>query len=368
MAKSNIFGNSKRFLSKLLPGRWRFGLLQWTVIHRFKAPPLVFPWNCSTMKKVLAILPEEPVEAFHQISNYIRISGLFHDASFVVFCTREVRPYFQQVHPQAAFIEYERRQRFLFSKEFDEWGKELHDEEFDLCLMLERSPDASLLYLAGKTAAAVRAGYCGAGEFPFLNLQVNPSSKQPYLADQNALMANVFGAPKAVPIGWSVSKETIDELSHMARELSISPAARLVGVDAEFLFNAFGAEWTRRLFDAFSKSGDDVFCSLIDGEPSEELSEFLTSLNIPVFSNLSASRLAAILTRCVCTVSGRSVLFELANLLCKPVVGIFEKDSCSRYCRQSASTRGITYTAQPDHATIQSIADAVHTITGAGKR
>jgi len=318
------------------------------------------------MKKVLTILPEDPIEAFHQINNFLRISALFKNASFTVFCTREVAPFFKLVHPEAVFVEYEGKSRALFSKEFDAWGREFSGEEFGLCLMLERRPDISLLYLAGKTAAPVRAGYFGAGEFPFLNMQVNPSPKRPYRADQNALMANVFGASDRIKVRWSVSKETTDEIAHMARELAVSPDARIIGVDVGLFVPAFGAEWTRQLCAALS-TNTTVTCLLVEGEPSEEVSGFCASVKSPLFSNLSASRWAAIIVRSACIISGKSVLFELANLLGKPVVGVFEKDLCDRYCRECATTWGIPLSRSPGQDTIQSIADAMRTMDGKGK-
>ena len=367
MTKSKLFGKVKRLLFLLAPQQWRLNLLQWNIKTRYKSPPLVFPWKGVAMKKVLAILPEEPVEAFHQINNYLRISALFKNATFTIFCTQKVGPYFQQVHPQATFIEYDREARGLFSGEFDAWGNEFNKEEFDVCLLLERCPDVSLLYLAGKTAAPVRAGYYGAGDYPFINMHVNPSPKRPYRAEQNALMAHVFGAPDGIKMNWSVSKETIEEIKHMARELNISPSSRIVVVDVGLFFTDFGPEWTQHLCTALKATKGYACCLYIEGEPIDALSEFVSSMQFPVFSNLTASRCAALIVRSACIISGKSVIFELSHLLQKPVIGVFEKDLLSRYCQQSVLTKGIAYSALPDKATIHSIVGLVSAMDGAEK-
>ena len=311
----------------------------------------------SAINKILAVLPEEPVEAFHQINNYLRISSFFKNAKFVIFCTREVAPFFKQIHPEASITEYDRSVRYLFSPEFNAWGKEFNREEFDVCLMLERNPDISLRYLAGKTAAAVRVGYVGAGDFPFLNMHINPSPKRPYLSDQNALMAGIMGAADRIKVRWSVSKETMEEVSHLARERAIPVSSRLGCIDVGYFYRAFGADWTCKLCAAISSKNELAWCLLTEDEPDAGLAECIGSLRLPVFSSLSASRCAALLSRSECVVSGVSVVFELANLLRIAVIGVFEKSILSRYCRESDSTRGVGYTGKPDRTTIEAIVE-----------
>jgi hypothetical protein len=80
MVKSKLFSKIKYVVFRLLPRRWREGLLRWIVKTRYKSPPLIFPWDCSAMKKVLTILPEDPIEAFHQINNLYQGSSAFFQA------------------------------------------------------------------------------------------------------------------------------------------------------------------------------------------------------------------------------------------------------------------------------------------------
>jgi hypothetical protein len=362
MEKSNFFGKTGFFLFRLLPPGWRAGLLKWIITVRYRSPSLVCPWNCASMKKILVLLPEDPVEAFHQINNYLRIAPLFKNAKVSIFCTKNVGRFFRLVHPDAEFNEYEISSRFLFSREFTAWGKIFSKEEFDLCLLLERSPDISLLFLVGKTVAPIRAGYSGAGDFPFLNIHVTPSGKRQYLADQNSIMAQIFGASERAKMHWRVSKETVDEITLMMRESNVDEATRLIGIDAGLFYTAFGFEWTRQLCNMLKAGKNRTCCLFIDGEPDSGLSEFVSSMRLPVFSNLSPSRYAALVVRCACFISGRSVFFELTNLIGKPLIGVFEKAVCSIYCKQSVSTRGITYSLTPDESTIRNIADLVDSL------
>ncbi len=366
MRKSNFFGKIKYAASKLLPGRWRFKCIQWALQTWYKPPGLIFPWN-STMKKVLVILPEDPVEAFHQITNYLQLVALFQKAAFSLLCTQKISPFFRQVHPAATIVEYEPPQRFLFSRDFDDIGKLFFREEFDLCLVLERTPDISLLFVAGKTAAPLRVGYRGAGEFPFLNMQMSPSPKRPYRADQNAIVAQAFGASGDITVRWSVSKETLEEISHMLRELNIHKASKLIGIDVELFVTAFGPDWTEQLCGKLLADKSISCYFYVDGDSDKAIQQFLTSIELPVFSGLSASRCAALITRSAGVISGRSIFFELANLLKKPVIGIFDEGQFATYCRPSLSTKAVTFSGSPDKKTVESVLSLLNNFEKAGQ-
>jgi len=70
----------------------------------------------------------------------------------------------------------------------------LRDEEFDVCIVLDEQPDASHLYLAGRTEARIRAGYGTNDDCMLLNLHVSPSLQHSYLEDRNFSLARLFGA------------------------------------------------------------------------------------------------------------------------------------------------------------------------------
>jgi len=357
----------KFFASGIMPVRWRNAMLAWVLRTWYRPPELVFPWNNHAFKKALVILPEDPVEAFHQINNYLRITGLYRNASFFLFCTAQVGAFFKNIHPGATIIEYEPSERFLFSRQFEERGKFFSREEFDLCLVLERSPDMSMLYLAGKTSALIRAGYTEAGEFPFLNMHVNLSREQRYRAEQNAIMARALGASEERTMHWSVSKETMEEISHMLQELKIPLSARLIGLDAGLFFTAFGQDWIEMLWARLRDNKVFSFYWYVAEEPDEAMSRCLASCGAPVFSNLSAPRSAALIGKSAGVVSGKSIFFELANMMRKPVIGVFEKNESALYCQVSALTTAAAYSEAPDSGVVEKIALFVHGLGAARK-
>jgi hypothetical protein len=355
MAKSKIFDKMQRFVLLAMPKQWQKGLLAWILRTWYKPPALVFPWKKQGIKKALVMLPEDPVEAFHQINNYLQIAALYRSTSFFLLCTGKVGAFFKHVHPEATIVEYDPSQRFLFSRQFSEQGRVFSREEFDLCVVLERTPELSLLFLAGKTAAPIRAGYTEAGAFPFLNMHVNPSKEQRYRTEQNCVMARALGASDGIRMNWSIAKETMEEISHMVRELHVAPSARLVGIDVGLFFSAFGPDWTEMLCNKLKENKTVSYYCYVDEEPDETISPFLSLMEIPVFSNLSPSRCAALIAKSTGIISGRSVFFELANALKKPIIGVFEETECAAYCQGSVLTKAITYSTAPDSSVIEKI-------------
>jgi ADP-heptose:LPS heptosyltransferase len=362
MGKSNFLDKTLNFLFTLLSRDKRAGLLRWIIRTSYKPPSLVFPWNLAEMKKALFILPEETVDAFHQINNYLRLLSLLKTAKVTIVCTKEIGPFFKLIYPDAVFIEYEKSSRFVFSREFREIGKMVSEEDFDICFLLERNPDMTLLFLAGKTASPVRAGYGNAGNFPFLNMHVNPSDKNVYLASSNAVMAQTFGAPERATVRIGVARETMDEIHIMTGEMQIPRNAVIVGIDAAFLVKSFGIVWTERLCSKISENKNRKCCLLIIGEAGGQVSEFISSAGLPVFPNLSPSRCAALIMRCTCIVSGRSAIFELANMMGRPAIGIFEKELSPTYFKQTATAHGRILSGEPDEDDIISVAELIDTV------
>jgi hypothetical protein len=238
--------------------------------------------------------------------------------------------------------------------------------------MFDHRPHIALLYLCGLSAASVRIGFAdidgGADAHPFLNLQIRPSSKHAYSTDQGLLLAAVLGAPARKKIRWTVSKDAVAEVNLLLREMKLDPSSRLIGVDAAYFLRIFGAQWTQSLIDKLKdlsrdseKSEPGQFrraCYFFSyEEPDEKASEWLGKHNIPVFSNLPASRCAALVCKSEFIIAGATVLFELADVLHRPVIGILTESQSDAYCRESETMLVLRY-ADAKHPD-QDIIDAV---------
>jgi ADP-heptose:LPS heptosyltransferase len=354
MRKSKLFGSFKSFLSSFLPVSARMSLLKWNVARKYRAPQLEFPYACGPLPRILVILPEDPLAALHQVSCLVSVAAHFKAAHVVALCEKRASPFFKTLGAISKIMEYDAADRYLFSREFDRIGKEISAGRFDMCLMLEPKPDLSLLYCAGKSAAQVRIGIKGAGDYPFLNLHVNPSPQRTYLTDRGLLLAAMLGVPVRPKARWSVSKEAAEEAGLMLREMKVPPASRLVGIDGAYFYRRHGRQWTQALIDMLQKKS--FVCWLFSlGEPGGEAVLWAGERNLPLFANLPAARSAAIVAKSEFVVAGPTVLFELADLLRTPALGVFEEGEIAAFCRDSETTRGLQYVSRPDNSTIDSI-------------
>jgi ADP-heptose:LPS heptosyltransferase len=341
-------------LSSFLSGPARVSLLKWAVKRHYRAPLFVFPIEFGSSLRVLVILPQDPLEALHQLSCIVSMTTHFKAAHLVVLCERRVTPLFKGLGGISEIIDYDRAEWHLFSKEFEKIGKEIRNSGFDVCLMLDSKPDLALLYTAGKSAASVRIGVRDTGEYPFLNLHVIPASERIYLTDRGLLVAAMLGVPERPKAHWSVSKDSVEEVGLMLSEMKIAPSSRLVGIDGLHFYKRHGRQWTQALVDMLRKKPCMCYFFSYD-EPHDDALEWLNQQDIPSFSNLSVSRSAALIYKSELVVTGATVLFELADLLRKPAVGVFEDGEYPVFCRESGSTKGLRYLIRPDEVTLESI-------------
>jgi|WetSurMetagenome_2_1015567.scaffolds.fasta_scaffold00056_5 ADP-heptose:LPS heptosyltransferase len=335
----------------MLPPGARLAFLGRSVERKYRAQRMTFPYDMGPSRRVLIILPLDPVTALHQITGVASLVARYAGVHVSVVSEKRITPFFRAIAGIAEFIEYDRDEHYLFSPAFDAMGKKIHTGKFDVCLMLESSPDSALLYMAGQSAAALRVGLAGAGEYPFLNLHVKPSPGLRYLTDRGLLVASVLGVPRREKPGWSVTRESADEARTMLHERGLDHDPRLVGIDAPSFLSRFGGEWVRSLVDGLKAR--PCSCYLFSWErPGDEASEWMAKQGLPVFADLPVSRAAALLALSELVVAGRGVMFELADLLRRPVVGLFPEEEFDSLCRETETTRGLRIPVRPDEATL----------------
>ena len=352
------------YLAKLFGSQGRASLIKYLVYKKCGSHILTLPDDLLAVKNILFVLPEDTLEALHQIENIISIISHFnktHKAQVFFLCEKRIVPYFNNFHNVSSIFEYDSTDRFLFSNQFSLLRKKLIKEYIDLCLFLERDPDLSLLYLTGHIQAKIRVSYSDIGSFPFFNLQIKPLDRHVHLTDQNNLMSKVFGAKLNNEIHWSVLKNTLDEMKVMLKEFSVSETAWLGGIDAQLFYYKFGRQWTDTLIENLKAQSEKTWYLYVRDIPEHSFLNWLKTKNLPLFSDLSPSRLAALLKKSNLIISGKAATFKLASLLQTPAIGLFEKNELEKYCRSTPQSIGIPYSIKPDEQTINSIIEKVTT-------
>ncbi|MBN2188653.1 MAG: hypothetical protein JW699_04305, partial [Chitinispirillaceae bacterium] len=171
MAYNKNSGALKRFAFAIL-GRENGRKLLARIVRKATAhlPPLSFPIDEAAVKRVLMILPPEPLAVLHQLKNIIALKAFFRNAETTLLVEASCMELAGMVEG-ISLIEYRREEKRLFSASFGVFNRTLAGAA-DVCCVLTDREDLPLFYLAGRTAAPVRAGYEGAGRFPFINLHI----------------------------------------------------------------------------------------------------------------------------------------------------------------------------------------------------
>ncbi len=332
---------------------------------RLRSHLLQFPGDLKRIGKALYIFPESPLDALYQVENVVSLIAHFNGADTIFFCEQEVGAYFKKMHGVTSVFTYDRSNRYLFSREFAAMGNMMAREGFDIVLLLERNPDPALLDLVVRSGAGIRAGYGGAADYPILNVRIGSPGDSDHLANRNAQMAVVLGAKRAGRVRWSVSRTTLDETEIMLNEAGLLKQPLKGGVDIGVLGRMYGREWTRALIEGLHRT--TIRWYLYAEHADDALwSQEIESLKMPVFAGLNPSKLAALVRMSSVIISGKSVVYELADLLQTPAVGIFEENVLSAHCRRDTRCAGIAYAGAPDVRTIEQAVAAVEEMVHEG--
>lgn len=358
-----------RFFFRLLGWSRGRSLLAWYFGKKLNKAQVSFPLDPSGVKKVLLVIPLDPLEALQQVPTILSLLEYFESAEIVLFCTDSIALYFSAIERVSRVEAYRPDERFMGSTAFHGWTKAFRDEKFDLCVLLERRSDLPMLALVAGTHIPLRVGFTTAAEFPFLNLSFHPGDSVRYLPEQNLTLARLLGASAPVPQRWSSSKKAREEITLLLRESNIAIPSRLIGIDAAYYFSSFGEAWTEELFKRLRSFHDVIF--YIQGDwidRGNRTSEWLSRQRIPVFGHLSISQTAALIEHSVMIISGKTSLFELSRMMNKPTVGVFRESEIQAYLKPGKKVYGITYETAPDDRTVEQIADIVANITSRGTK
>jgi ADP-heptose:LPS heptosyltransferase len=358
MAHRSHSGFWKRFLFAFLGRsngrRFLAGIVRRQTAH---LPPLLFPLDTAAVKRVLVILPPEQLSVLHQLKNIHALKTVFRNADMTLLAEASCVE-LAGIIEDVSIAEYRREEKRLFSASFSVFNRSLKDSA-DVCCLLTDTEDLPLLYLAGRTVSPVRVGYAAAGEFPFINIHVNPSHERRYLTDRNCAMAEALGAEKTGEIALPVAAPAKAEIDYLMRGISKKGRSHPVGIDAFYFYRAFGAKRAAEIIKAIPPVVKSAVYLYADETPDASEMEWLSRFNLPLMHHLTVSQLRALLFHSELAVTGNTVLFGLAAVLGSKAVGIFHKNDLDRYCLRTGNVRGVAFEKTPDAETVKAIAAAV---------
>ncbi|MFP4416292.1 MAG: glycosyltransferase family 9 protein [Chitinispirillaceae bacterium] len=353
------------YLSFLLGGRGRAGLLRMFARMKYKSLSVDVPSRLRCAEKILIILPEEPFMALQQVETVVSMVSHFSRSEITLFCEQSVAAYFKKIKGITSILTYEKTERFLFSRDFRTYGKVLARERFDVLFFLEKAPKPALLSIVIQSSVPLRISYEGVGDFPFFNFRVRPSENRIFMGDQNLYLLEALNIPVQKNIRWSVSKQGMEELEQLLQEHTIDSDAELLLVDINYVNQLCGKEWASTLIQELeSRFAETQLCLYSSDTSNQGFVNWLQTFSIPVLSDLSSSRIAALVRRSSVVISGRSLLFQLAHLLGVAAIGIFLPDEVATMYRPTGSSKAVECGRKPDEDVSQKVIESVGELIG----
>jgi hypothetical protein len=269
-------------------------------------------------------------------------------------CRTSVTPFFKAVSGLKHYVEYGPDQRSLFSGRMTEIGGEIARGHYDICVVFERNPHPALLFLCGQSGAALRIGFADAGGYPFLNMRIRPSRKPGCSSDRGMVLVSMLCAQSRKKITPAIDGRTRKKVDRLLQQTNITPATPLAGIDADFFLRRFGPGWTGSLVDMVRRNNPT--CRIFSWEkPDAKASRWLDGRNISVLSPACPSETVELIRRADFIIAGATMLFTLADLLHRPVVGVLSNRRSEAFCAESETTRTIRCAGRPDRSAIDAI-------------
>ena len=306
------------------------------------------PDDLANARSVLIILPEDLLGALRCLADILSLTAPAKDPAVTILCATGLGGYFETLYRGIRTIEYDIADRWLFSPRMREIAREIASSHFDILLFLEPDPDPALLALAGRAPASLKIARKEAGGTPFFNIRVPAATGL-----NGALIASSLGLAgvERPKIRWAVSREILDETAMAYREAGFRPDAMPIGIDAATFRTHFGEAWTTALIAAVATSGHPLYLHSSDLKDAA-LVAWLAQLGHPVFARLSPPRTAALLQRSHCIIAGKSALYQLAALMDRPAIGIFDTADFAAWVPTGGSIPAIAFSTHPDETTI----------------
>ncbi|MDG5814120.1 glycosyltransferase family 9 protein [Chitinispirillales bacterium ANBcel5] len=248
-------------------------------------------------------------------------------------------------------LSYEEDQKQLFTQQWKSLCQQIK-RKFDLCIVLDKTPELCQLYLAAKSGATARIGFGDGYNAPFLNIQLKNQSETANIFEQNRALTQLLGNTRQ-KIKWSVAKSTLKDIEHLLKQHSISQNSPLLGIDLPYLLSTFDKGWIMELIKCikkdcrFSLFAFDALCA------EQQTPSWISELNLKVIPQLSLPRAAALISLSDTIITGKSTLFAISTMLSAKNIAIFEKKDAKYY--ENSKTYIISYNNTPDRNTIEQV-------------
>lgn len=343
------------FFFNLLGNKGKESFIRYQAKINLGSKEISFNGDIEKVNNILFIIPDDILEAFYQVENMLSIMSKYNNSSISILTGENSAPWFKQFHGVSQLFKYNTQETCVFSYDAKILKSQLKEHHFDICFILDRSYSLILNYFLTQIDADYRISYFHDSDFPYSNLRIK-ALDDAHAVENNLSISRALKIPLHDKLHWSVSKDSIAEIGHALKEQGIDPSNKAGCIDVDFYVSNYGKKWTKDLVDKVKAEVNEISWYIyVKNADDSKYADWLRSLSLPCFLELSPTRTAAILYKSEILLSGKSFLFELSYLLKRKAVGIFKEDELKRNCRNNKKSKGIAISDSPDDETINEI-------------
>jgi len=214
----------------------------------------------------------------------------------------------------------------------------LKGRRYDACFLFNRDENPLHLFLMAHSGAALRVGFTGGDLSPFINLSVRPRNGTVYEGDRYESMFRSLGVKiTRSRLKWNIAKNMEKDVEALLVQAGYKIEKPLIGIDISPSMSGreFPPDLLKGLIrEAAGMTNAEIILFHSRGRDAGTVKNPSFSgrnvVNIPEDSIAFAS---AFVCRCDLIIALNNLIYQLAVMMDRPAVGLFESAEVGRWAR-----------------------------------
>jgi ADP-heptose:LPS heptosyltransferase len=290
----------------------------------------------ATFKRALIILPEKPYEVI--LAQKCIVALKEHRPGMIVDVIAEAtnkdiiksNPYIDSA------IFYSAQEFYYDHPAFKELLSVIQEKSYEACFLLKANVRPLDLLMTATSMATLRIGFTGKNISPFINLSVRPKPETLYEGDKYEALLKALGVKLLRSrIKWNIPKSTEKDVEGVLVEAGYKIEQPLIGLNISPSIGerSLPVSLLKALILELSKLSDAEIVLFYSSQKDAQINRELEGLkkNIVPILESQVSFAAAFVYKCDILISLNNLIYQLAVMLNRPVIGLFESAERDRW-------------------------------------
>lgn len=324
--------NFRYYFLNFLSKKTRIKFLRFWVRKQCGRHSIHFSTLRQSIKNVLYLLPEDPVETILQIPTLAALQEYLPCSKSKIFCRNDIADLIQGAPGIPKILSYTPDETLLFSDTAKYWIHTIRQQHFDACFLLDRMSDIRRYFICACADIPLRITYTTGESDSFFNLTVRPQTASRFIAEQNLSMIKCLRSSEKVhPYAWVVEENKKQLAKNLLQNHGLIDTESLIGISVDLDASLVG-ELVPVLMDRKKKV---LFMS--NGNPGKQITDWTSRYPDHIFlcPPLSFDEAAGVLSFCEYFISGKEQLLYLSWYVGVPVVSVVKKEDIDQWTKFS---------------------------------